>query len=254
MFSHCIQYVCHVLFAGTQSETSAGSKRKLSVTADSTDQPKKSKTNDDNSGTVSKLPPVPKDTKNSKLDSASAEAEPHKTNASGNEVAPNSKELKNFDVAGPGRNTFFMCCTFMISTLPDLFEECLAIFLKDACLDAWTRISKYPEDEREDHASEETGNVNFWELYATEGGFEDERAQAMADQFEDLKPDEAMTTDCGWWEVDLQREKPEVEDGPLLEVILGNTGGTWWMTAVRYASEENQKALDVMSSAITPFL
>ncbi|TCD65053.1 hypothetical protein EIP91_003291 [Steccherinum ochraceum] len=250
----------------TRVQEPESSKRKLSVTAGSSDasSAKKVKATEDSASPKpanAELKPTSGD------DGTSAEPTPKK-DATASEESPSAKKdvndksadngvqeegKKKFDIAGPGPYTFFFWGSFMTLPLEQVLEENESIWLKDACMDAWSRISAYPEEEREEIVDDHIGDINRWEIVLEDDAWEDEdgRAEALSESYEEQKDGDAMTTDSTWWEIDLQRAEPE-GDGPAVKVDVDEE--TWWATAVRQADKTGQMAMEVMSDFISPML
>lgn len=161
---------------------------------------------------------------------------------------PTASLVHSLDGTGP---FVFYCWADAIYGLVDFSpEEEVYFTLKAAALEAWGHVQHLPKDDRYEALGDHIHNVHKYIVDVPAGVTETPGVKALqkawkvatADAREDEKDTEAG--EPGWWyELEVQREKPE--DGPALELELAGQG-RWWLTGFRGADLEGRRAMSAL--------
>ncbi|KAF7794378.1 hypothetical protein EIP86_005512, partial [Pleurotus ostreatoroseus] len=165
---------------------------------------------------------------------------------------PTASLVHSLDGTGP---FVFYCWADAIYGLVDLGPVEIPYFtLKAAALEAWGHVQHLPKDDIYEALGDHIHIVRRYIVDLPEGATETPGVKALqkawevaaADAREDEKDakDDDKDGEPGWWyELEVQREKPE--DGPALELELEGQG-RWWLTGFREADREGRRAMTAL--------
>ncbi|GJE90385.1 hypothetical protein PsYK624_065160 [Phanerochaete sordida] len=173
------------------------------------------------------------------------------------------------ELAGPGPHALYLWSEAIDTLIDDAgLEAAPYVTLKSAALEAYHRVATVPKDDLFEAIAKHVHGVPTWMIDATDDARATPAAQALLQEWHDVTDVERETTlrdaddekegndedggdrdDDGvgqwWYEVTLQKERPE-GDLPGLEVTLENHGkepSTWFLTGIGPAYKEGTAAM-----------
>lgn len=158
-------------------------------------------------------------------------------------------------------------------------EDYSAFYHKQSALDAFAPVYQLPKEKRHDAMFDYLKIVSVWEVIVEEEARQTPEAQALQEFYTKVYEEEKQKLevrkaeqadkeraklkeggeskgkitksgeddeeDLWWWELSVQREKPEAGE-PAIEVSLDGVKGSWWVTGFKPADVEGSRAMKFM--------